>query len=171
MSLRALYIGLLLIAAVALGGRAAPPAVALGRSVTYHAGWNLVGAPDGTRFAGADGPMFTLQAGDDSYEALPPGTPATAGFGYWIYFPLARTVQLEDGAASVSLALPAGRWVLVGNPSGTQSATVRGADAVFAYDPLRGYRPVLSLAPGEGAWAFSAGGGTLTLAAVGAGGQ
>ena len=48
-------------------------------SVTYHAGWNLVGAPEGTRYAGADGPLYTLQPNDDAYQALPAGTRTAAG--------------------------------------------------------------------------------------------
>src|SRR5437660_9750426 len=56
-------------------------------SVTYHAGWNLAGASEGARYAGADGALYTLQPGDDGYEALPAGSPAVEGRGYWVYFP------------------------------------------------------------------------------------
>src|SRR5438128_6415963 len=71
--------------------------------ITYHAGWNLVGAPEGTRYGGAEGPLYTLQPQDDAYEALPPGSRAVAGYGYWAYFPLARTVQLPVGGQFVTL--------------------------------------------------------------------
>lgn len=131
--------------------------------ITYHAGWNLVGAPEGTRYAGADGALYTLQPGDDGYETLPAGTMSLAGFGYWVYFPAARTVQMPDGAPYISVDLPAGHWVTVGNPSGFRTAPLSGADAVFTYDPSRGYRSVASLLPGQGAWAYSAAGGLLTI--------
>src|SRR5207244_3759747 len=91
-------------------------------AVTYHAGWNLVGAPEGTRFAGADGPLFTLQSRDDGYETLPAGTPAAAGYGYWLYFPVGRTVQLPPGDQFVTVDLPPSRWVSVGNPMGARIA-------------------------------------------------
>jgi hypothetical protein len=131
--------------------------------ITYHAGWNIAGAPDGTRYAGADGPIYALQAGDDQYEALPPGTPAIGGFGYWVYFPLARSVRLTDGAAFTTIQLPPRRWILVGNPSGLRTAPVNGADALYTWDPERGYRATSSLLPGEGAWAYSENGGLLTI--------
>src|SRR5579871_1649737 len=111
-------------------------------SVTYHAGWNLVGAPDGTRYAGADGPIYTLQPGDTAYEAFPAGTPAVAGAGYWVYFGAGRRLDLPDGQGFVTIELPPGQWVLIGNPSGLRTAPVSGADAVFTYDPGRGYRAV-----------------------------
>jgi hypothetical protein len=131
--------------------------------ITYHAGWNLSGAPEGTRYAGADGFLYTLQPGDDGYEQLSAGTAATAGFGYWVYFPVARTVLMTDGSSYTSTALPAGQWVTIGNPSGFRTLPVSGADAIFTWDPGRGYRSVASLLPGQGAWAFSAGGGLLTI--------
>jgi hypothetical protein len=132
-------------------------------SVTYHAGWNLVGAPDGTRYAGADGPIYTLQPGDMTYEAFPAGTPAIGGAGYWVYFGGARTLDLPDGQGFVTVQLPPGQWVLIGNPSGLRTAPVTGADAVFTYDPGRGYRAVNSLLPGQGALAYSQDGALITI--------
>jgi len=132
-------------------------------SVTYHAGWNLVGGPDGTRYAGADGPIFTLQPGDTAYESLPAGTPAVAGAGYWVYFGVSRSVPLPDGQPFVTVQLPPGQWVLVGNPSGLRTAPVSGADALFTFDPGRGYHAVSSLLPGQGALAFSQDGALLTI--------
>ncbi|HEY7294965.1 MAG TPA: hypothetical protein VH916_07970, partial [Dehalococcoidia bacterium] len=124
-------------------------------TVTYHAGWNLVGAPDGTRYAGADGPIYTLQPGDTAYEAFPAGTPAVGGAGYWAYFGVAHTVAVPDGLQFVTVQLPPGQWVLIGNPSGLRTVPVTGADALFTYDPGRGYRAVSSLLPGQGALAYS----------------
>lgn len=59
---------------------------------------------------------------------------------------------------------PAGQWVMLGNPSATQTLTVRGADAVFRFDPAaNGYISTDSLAPGQGAWVLSSAGGTVTI--------
>jgi hypothetical protein len=132
-------------------------------AITYHAGWNIVGAPEGTRYAGADGPLFTLQPGDQEYEVLPAGTPALGAQGYWAYFPVARTVQMPDGVQFLTVELPPGQWVLVGNPSGARTSPVSGADALFTWDPGRGYRAAASLLPGQGAWAYSQAGGLLTI--------
>jgi len=132
-------------------------------TVTYHAGWNLVGAPDGTRYAGADGPIYTLQPGDTAYESFPAGTPSAAGAGYWVYFGASRTLQVPDGQAFVTVQLPAAQWVLIGNPSGLRTVPVTGADAVFTYDPGRGYRAVSSLLPGQGALVYSQDGALLTI--------
>jgi hypothetical protein len=62
---------------VTLSSKLPPPL-----TVTYPAGWNLVGAPDGTVLAGAQGPLYTFQADDSSYEILPNDTPLEAAVGY-----------------------------------------------------------------------------------------
>jgi len=131
--------------------------------ITYHAGWNLAGASEGTRYAGADGALYTLQSGDLEYEVLPAGTPAEGGRGYWVYFPVSRRVQMPDGLAFTTVELPPAQWVTIGNPSGFRTAPVFGADAVFTYDPGRGFRTAASLLPGQGAWAYSEGGALLTI--------
>jgi hypothetical protein len=132
-------------------------------SVTYHAGWNLVGGSEGTRYAGADGAFYTLQPGDTEYRVSAAGTAAIAGQGYWVYFPVARTVQLPGGSSFTTVELPPGQWVTIGNPSGFRTAPVSGADAVFTWDPGRGYRATRSLLPGQGAWAFSQAGALVTI--------
>lgn len=157
--------GLLLLVGVAAGALLLTSSGNSGAvySVTYHAGWNIVGAPEGTRYAGADGPLYTLQPGDGGYETLAAGTPAVGAQGYWAYFPAARTVQLPEGVSFLTVELPAGQWVLVANPSGLRTAPVAGADALFTYDPGRGYQAAASLLPGQGGWAFSQAGGLLTI--------
>ena len=40
---------------------------------------------------------------------------------------------------------------------------VSGADVVYVYDQVAGYAPTTVLQPGQGAWAYSAAGGTLTF--------
>jgi hypothetical protein len=131
--------------------------------VLFHAGWSIVAGPAGTRFAGASGPLYALGPDDDGYQALPAGTAATAGAGYWAYFPLGRTLQLDVGEPRVELDLPAATWVLIGNPSGALTLPVLGADAVFTFDPLLGYRYTGQLLPGQGGWAISLAGGAITI--------
>jgi hypothetical protein len=131
--------------------------------VLFHAGWSIVAGPDGTRFAGASGALYALGPDDDGYLALPAGTAATAGAGYWAYFPLGRTLQLDAGAPRVALDLPAAKWVLIGNPSGALTLPVLGADAVFTFDPLLGYRYTGQLLPGQGGWAISLAGGAISI--------
>jgi len=44
--------------------------------------------------------------------------------------------------------------------------TVSGADFFYTYDPVNGYSQPLTTAtlqPGQGAWAYSAAGGTVTI--------
>lgn len=158
------FAAVLVVALAALAGASGRRVDARGATtVAYHAGWSLVAAPEGTRFPGLDGALYTLQAGDDTYEALPPNTPAAAGEGYWAYFPAARTLTLDPGAVYATVTLPPGQWVLIGNPSGDRTLPVVGADAVFTYDPLRGYRFTGQLQPGQGAWAYSAAGAVATI--------
>src|SRR5438067_9767403 len=81
----AVLLGLLalcLLAAVRGGGAAH----AAGITVTYPAGWNLVGGPDGT-VCNAPGSSYTLGAGDTGYAVNPGSAPVAGGKGYWMYFP------------------------------------------------------------------------------------
>jgi hypothetical protein len=47
--------------------------------------------------------------------------------------------------------------MLVGDPSGSLSATVTGASAVYTYDSSSGYKAATILQPGQGAWALASG--------------
>jgi hypothetical protein len=113
-----------------------PPPSALGASVAYQPGWNLVAVPAGSSLNGSQGSLYTLQAGDNRYEEFDAGTPLQAGVGYWAYFGQPTTVSLSQSALqSVSLNLPAGQWVLSGN-SGSTATQVTGADCMMAFDPV-----------------------------------
>jgi plastocyanin len=143
----------------------APAALApsTGLSVSYGAGWNLVSGPAGMILSGTSGPLYTLRAGDTAYETVPAGTPLAANVGYWAYFngPSTETLALS-AATPVSIPLPAGQYVLIGNSS-SMPMTVAGADSVLTYDPLRGYQSATVLQPGQGAWAYSRAGGALSM--------
>ncbi|HZU77309.1 MAG TPA: hypothetical protein VFA70_11130, partial [Dehalococcoidia bacterium] len=88
------------------------------------------------------------------------------GAGYWAFYSADTDVPLPAGSnAPVTVTAPAGAWLLVGNPSGTQPATVSGADAAWKYNATTGgYVPGTVLNPGEGAWVISMAGGRITVA-------
>lgn len=143
----------------------APVSVASGPTVTYSAGWNLVAGPGGTAFPQASGKLYTAQAGDAAYEISSPMAGVGTGRGYWAYFPSGATVTLNgSGVASASITAPPGQWVMVGDPSGTSTVTIRGADRALSFDPIsNSYINVTTLSPGHAALAYSSNGGTITL--------
>jgi len=139
-------------------------------TVNYPAGWNLVGAPAGTVLDGAQGPLFTFQAGDTNYEALPQGTPLQSGLGYWAYFPspcavtLASVMPPDDS----TVPLPAGQWVMLGNPLQYLAfiGSTPNANLVRQiYDPVSGEYLALpfGLTPGQGAWVWSSSEGSAEV--------
>jgi len=135
-----------------------------GPQVTYPAGWNIVGGPTGTTFPQANGPLYTFQAGDATYESLANNAGIVGGRGYWAFFTTSTTVSMNGaGTTSYSVTAPAGQWIMVGNPSATQTLTVRGADIVYTYDPGTGYTATTTVGPGRGVWAVSLNGGTITV--------
>lgn len=131
----------------------------------YHAGWNLVAGPAGTRFTGARGSLYTLQPGDSDYRTLNASGPIAAGAGYWAYFTADTTVTLgPDGPQSASVQVPPGQFAMIGNPSASRAVTVSGADVVYTFDPTQNsYVTTTTLQPGQGAWVLSANGGTVAL--------
>jgi hypothetical protein len=146
--------------------------------VTYQAGWNLIGGPEGTLLQGTLGPLYTFRAGDSSYEVLPAGTALQAGVGYWGYFPSPTTIALPPVAPEdLTIPLPPNQWVMLGNPfdeSVTFSPAVGTNLTVVGYNASTGeYMPLppapcCQLGPGFGAWAFSSNGGSVKLS-LGAG--
>ena len=138
-----------------------------GTQITYPAGWNLIGVS-----AGSTVPVDTY-AWDPAisrYVRVAAGTVLQAGGGYWAYFTTQTAVTLLPTGSDVSahLSAPAGSWILVGNPSDRAPATILGGDAVFAWDPVGSrYTAVRTVLPGQGAWAFSATGGTITITTSG----
>lgn len=135
-------------------------------AVSYAAGWNLVAGTDGTTLSGASGSLYTLQPGDSNYQTLAPGAPLKGGQGYWVYFSAATTQTLAGGgSASVTIDVPAGQYVMLGNPS-LRPATVSGADLVYVFDPnANGYVATTTLQPGQGAWVLTLARRRVTIAA------
>jgi PKD repeat protein len=144
---------------------AAPTPQPTGPTQTFGPGWNLVSGPAGTVVSQANGPLYTFPAGATAYTSVPNSAPLQNGVGYWAYFSAAATITLSGTppALPFTAMLPPNQYVMIGNPSPTQAVTVTGADVVYAYDPASGYAATTTLRPGQGAWAFSANGGPVTI--------
>lgn len=140
-------------------------------TLTVPPGWSLMGFPDGTILP-QNWTAYALGPADPTsgFEQLPPRSVATGGAGYWVYVSadVTQRERIPDGAPSPrTVSLPPGRWTLVGNPFNGEAAA-SGADDVDIYDPVTSsYRSVATLYAGQGAWAYSASGGALTLAPAG----
>ena len=125
-------------------------------TVSYPAGWNLIGGPAGTTLSGAHGRLYTYGFKDTQYEGFAADTPLTGGLGYWAYFPTGGSATLgSSGPCVIAVPIGAGEWVMVGHPWATGTATVRGAERVLTYQPGGGYVSGVKLKPGEAAWAYS----------------
>jgi hypothetical protein len=113
---------------------------------------------------GAAGSLYTLQPGDASYETLAAGAALKPGAGYLAFFPSSTTATLPVvTAASVTVQLPPGQFVLIGNPGDT-AATVTGADTVLTFSASsNSYSQATTLPPGQGAWVMSNNGGQVTI--------
>lgn len=158
------------------------------RIVTYPAGWNLIALPLGTNLTNADGSLTAVPPGSVDFEffRLPLGPIAAlytwqpgygaygswqtgVGPGYWAYFTAETKVILGNAGNNGPYSVTAGpgEWVMVGDPSGTQPATVTGADSILTYTQDQGYLPAALLQPGQGAWVMSRLGGTITVTPIG----
>jgi hypothetical protein len=143
-------------------------------SMPYQPGWNIVAGNALHLLGRTDGRDHGMPGATDSLiyglnrEGIGYTTPTSEselinGQGYWVHF-----VKQSNAALSVQpgntggYTLPAGHWVLIGNPDVT-TVQVSGADVLYIYDPTSGYQPATSLAPGQGAVAYSAPGGVLTF--------
>ena len=103
---------------------------------------------------------------------LPAEYGSHGGVGVWAFFssPTAVTLPCITGATQM-ISLPADQFVMVSNPY-DRPATLSGADVVdtfntatnsYSYTSAAG---TVTLQAGQGAWVFSASGGTLTIAAT-----
>jgi hypothetical protein len=118
----------------------------------------------GTALSGYIGPLYTYQPGDADYEVLAADGPLVSTDGYWAYFGSTGYARLPTSRSQMlTIRLPALQWVMIGNPRGTP-ATVTGADAVLVYSGTDGYVATSTLPPGQGGWAISINGGTITIA-------
>lgn len=142
-------------------------------SATLPTGWNLVSGQQAQAFTSNSGPAFTLGPDGASYSAVSLPARLQAAGGYWVYFDMPTEVFLggcgppaDSSPEPVSIGLPAGQWVMIGNPfngSADNSAIVEGADSVFTYSADGGYQRSSTLQIGQGAFVFSASGATVTI--------
>jgi PKD domain len=129
--------------------------------VNLQTGWNLIAVPPGATLQPGPIPMpYTWHAGDTQYTGVQNNQ---SGVGYWQFLDHAAMLSIPSGSpATVTIQLPPGQWIMVGNP-GSRTATVKGADVVYVYSQGSGYQQTTTLQPGQGAWVFSNSGGPLTI--------
>ena len=137
-------------------------------TVSVATGWNLLGGPSGAVLTGAAGALFTFQAGDSAYQTITPATtPLVAPEGYWAFFFSPTTVTLPCvSGTSITIQVPANHFIMVGDPF-DRPATLSGAQVIDTFNTAANSYSTstgtATLAPGQGAWVFSASGGTLTI--------
>lgn len=128
-----------------------------GLIVRLQVGWNLVALPPGSLPPPGVSALYTQPARLDRYDLVPVGAgeELMSGWGYWLYSAADADLRLATGLPSFSIIVPARQWVLVGNPSGTGTATLTGADYAYIYDPQSGFALATSLKPGQAAWVYN----------------
>jgi hypothetical protein len=158
------------VALMAINGDAASPdgprrMLQSGITVHMKAGWNLVALPPGTMLPPEVKARYTQPARLANYDLVAevPGDQLTSGWGFWLYLVSDADLTLASGVPAFSIVVPPKTWVLVGNPSGTGTADITGADVAYIYDPGSGYTVASSLLPGQAAWVYSNAGGTVRL--------
>lgn len=143
-----------------------PPQLPAQTSVTLSAGWNLVdqNVVDALQTSGSQ--VYSYFWNGHSYQS----TSQSQGDGIWVYLSAPSTVLVNSpSSASETVSIGAMTWGMVGNPYQTaMSVTLQKGDVAYTYNPTTGqYSQALmgtvSLQPGQGAWLFSASGGTYTI--------
>jgi hypothetical protein len=135
--------------------------------VSYAAGWNMVGAPTGTSFLGAQA-MYSWSVSANSYTLVPNLTAGSGCAGYFAYFASTTTVNIQAPAtaanATQSCALSTG-WNLVGNPF-TRTAALPSGVQGFYYNPASGsYSTVSTIPTGGSVWIYQGASTSITLTA------
>jgi len=160
-------IALLLALSAALGGwrpAAAPVRAQDTATVSYSAGWNLVGGPGGAQLPGVQGDLLTLSPDGSGYTSVAASTGIAAGEGYWAFFPADAQVFIPPGNPGIAeLDASPGIWMLIGNP-GSRAMRLSGVSAAYGYDAASGYAPISVLQPGRGAVVLPDASGTIDLA-------
>lgn len=138
---------------------AAPP----GTAVNYPSGWNLIGLPPLTKVDGTYGPLYLWQSSAQGYQSVG-SNEVVSGVGYWAYFTVPTSLSVAaDGPIQPEFNVPGGEYTLIGNPT-VNPVQVTGVDVMYVYDPMAGiYRSTNTLPAGQGAWVYSAVGGTAKL--------
>lgn len=125
---------------------------------TFPAGWNLVSnTGSGNILVGTDGPVYCPHGHDDMPEVVPPGS-AMVGPACWAFFDQPTTEFLATGQVTLYPhgSLPAGQWMLIGNPSALFPARAPAGTIVEIWDPsTNSYQRTTAMPPGQGAWAWA----------------
>jgi hypothetical protein len=141
--------------------------------VTYPPGWHIISGRvafglDCPDLCASLGPFYTLQAGDIAYESLPDRANVRTDGGYWFYAPtpVSATVTTSPDLPD-SISVPAGQWILVGNPFSSPASISPGGGSmiVIGFDS-RGYQDVSQLQVGQGAFVYASQEATLTLSPI-----
>jgi len=136
------------------------------------AGWNLLSGVAAARVNLNVGPLYNLPFGASTYQMATPGADLPASDGYWVFFASPTRVFATCGPPQFVVPLGVLRpnavtadagWGMIGNPFGNGHVTVSGADGVYIYDAATGYQQTATLESGQGAFAHSANGGTITI--------
>jgi len=132
-------------------------------TVSLAAGWNLV-----------DGLVGQAVSTDPSFywngtTYLTTGAPLSAN-AEWVYSAKATTTTVTvPSNVATSVTIAAKTWGMVGNPTALPATiTLQAGDAAFTYDTsTQSYQATsgstLTLNPGQGAWLYSAAGGTYSV--------
>ena len=140
------------------------PHTARAATILYQPGYELIAGPTGTVVHGVAGSLYTIDPKSGQFVAIDPSQALQSGVGYFADFTDLTNVRLApDDGQPATIQAPAGQWLLVGNPSDYNDATVEGADLVYGYDPQAGYVQESTLPPGQGALVYSANGGTIVV--------
>jgi hypothetical protein len=127
-----------------------------------------VAGPEGSHITGTIGNLYTLQATDSTYETFPVSAALHGGFSYWAYFPSGGSLQMPSSYGSAPILAAPDVWQMIGNPSSLNTVQLSGltpanGDVALGWDPVKGqYFAVTSLKVGQGAWAITQNGLTLT---------
>lgn len=92
-------------------------------SVTYAAGWQIVGLPQAMVLTGNSGPLYTFKAGDTGYTQVASGTPLTGGVGYWAFFGSPTTITLTPTTQGTATATATATATSTATATTTSTAT------------------------------------------------
>lgn len=135
-------------------------------TVTLSAGWNLVDQAVLDALQVQTGQVYSDFWNGNSYQS----TATSVADGLWVYTATSTTIAVPaPSISSKTITIGAKAWGMIGNPYSTSvSVTLQQGDVAYTYDPStaqysQAYTGTVSLAPGQGAWLFSAAGGNYSV--------
>ncbi len=149
-----------------------PPCPHPTRTVTVPAGWSLVETDLTNLIANAVAPAtidtYTWDGMEYMHTAGPVVVHSAFTAGAWVNSPATVTVtdlHLCNPIPTFAFQLPANEWRIIANIA-TTPEQASGMDELWVYDQTTGYYQTDILQPGQGAWAISYQGGTITFRQV-----